>query len=115
MVGAPDPRFHPERTERQAPLLVGNAPEVGSHRAAPGVEICEPVLRQLPRFTLRRCLSALRFQLTLLRGKRCHVRLDEGRHVGVVRVGQSVDEVTLFAGDLRRSPVDGGDIGCHRI
>jgi hypothetical protein len=72
-------------------------------------------LSQVPRFTLRLCLGALRFELPLLRGKRCHVLLDEGRHVGVVGVCQAINEVALFAGDLRRSPVDGGDIGCHRI
>jgi len=68
-------------------------------------------LREVPRFTLRLCLGALSVELALLRGKRFHVLLDEGRHVSVVRVCQSVDEVALFAGDLRRSPVDGRDIG----
>jgi hypothetical protein len=63
-------------------------------------------LSEAPRFTLRLGVGALRFELPLLRGKRCHVLLDEGRHVGVVRVGQAIDEVALFAGDLRRSPVD---------
>ena len=86
VVRAPDPRFHPERTERQTPLLVGNAPQVGRYRAAPRVEVCEPVLREVPRFTLRLCLGALRFQLTLLRGKCFHVLLDQCRYVGVVRV-----------------------------
>jgi hypothetical protein len=41
--------------------------------------------------------------------------LDQGRHVNVIRVCQSVDEVALFASDLRRSPVDAGDIGFHWI
>jgi len=72
-------------------------------------------LRELPRFALRLDLGPLRFQLPFLRGKRLHVLLDQGRHVGVVRVCQSVDEVALFAGDLRRSPIDGGDAGFHWI
>ncbi len=72
----PHPCFHPERTERQTPLLVGNAPEIGSHRAAPRVEVYEPVLREMPRFTLRLCLGALRFELPLVRGKRFQVLFD---------------------------------------